>query len=64
MLWAPTFRGGGLQLTWGTQWEMWAELGMEKRLETEDEEAGCEHGFTARDGELARMGVVHCVGDG
>lgn len=43
---------------------MWAELGMEKRLETEDEEAGCEHGFTARDGELARMGVVHCVGDG
>lgn len=41
LLCVPMLRCSGSQLTWGMQWEMWTELGMEKRLETgHEKEAG------------------------
>lgn len=64
LLCAPTFGGCGPQLTWWMQWEVWAESDTEKKPEIVDEEGGCEDVFTARDGELARIGVVDGVGDG
>lgn len=65
LLCVPMLRCSGSQLTWGMQWEMWTELGMEKRLETgREKEAGCQDGFTVRDGELARIGVVDRVREG
>lgn len=65
LLCAPMLRCSGPQLTWGMQWEMWTEWGMEKRLETgHEKEAGCEDGLTVRDGELAWIGVVDRVRDG
>lgn len=65
LLCVPMLRCSGSQLTWGMQWEMWTELGMEKRLETgHEKEAGCQDGFTVRDGELARIGVVDRVREG
>lgn len=47
----------------GVWWETWAELGMERRLETEDgTEAGCKNGFRDSDGDLAPIGVVDRAG--
>lgn len=44
---------------------MWAELDREKKLEIGDEkEDGSEDVFSARDGELAGIGVGDGVGDG
>lgn len=47
----------------GVWWDMWAELGMEKQLQTGGEkEVGCKDELGDRDGELARIGVVGRVG--